>query len=278
MPAFTTAAIIGGAAMAAGAIGKVVGGLEGSAAEQDIAKAQRGEAQKTAELAKPTVQEMAQLNDRIQMQTRYHALQESQLAQDQKALAAIDPNLIEAGQQANALLKGKEAAILAPMKQQQQMQRRQLEQQLAAGPGLGSAMAMDQLAKFDMQSNMQTQQAQSHALSQVQSMMGFGVEARERIQASERAGFHTASSMSMGTMSAMDNLQNRQVHAQEGMMKTAGSEHVGRAANANMMSGLGGSLMQIGGSIMGQGMAPPKPQKTDMSGDFDEGIFEDAFG
>lgn len=254
---------------AVGAIGNVVGGIMGADANAKIAdaKAKQAAADRTQamQLAAPTAQEIQGIADRIQSQQRYQAVQEAGLERDQKILSTLDPALITAGKQANNLMNGQQAAILAPMKQQQDFQRNQLKQKLAAqlGPGFETSSAgQAALQSFDMQASMQTQQAQMSALNQVSQFLGFNTGARTAMIGEERQGFRTGADMSAQTLGIQSNIQERQIHAltatSQAMQESAGSEHAGYAGAAKVVSGIGSSLNQIGSSVGGMmsGMNP----------------------
>lgn len=166
MPAFTSIAIAAGAATSAGSsiAGAVAAGEE---ADAQAALAQQQEIQARADraaavqAAAPTAQEMAQIQQEIQVSEREVARQE-QLA------ASIDPAIVEASQQQLALLRGQEARTLDPLRRQQEKSRRQLRSQLRAQLGAGfetSTAGASALAEFEAQASGQAVSAQQQAIS-----------------------------------------------------------------------------------------------------------------
>jgi hypothetical protein len=256
-----------------GLYGQMKGAEEGAAAQQGIADAQRQQAlqdrAQALQLAAPTAQEIQGISDRLTQQQRYQAVQEAGLARDQKVLGSLDPALITAGQQANSLMQGQEASILAPMKQQQQFERNQLQQQLAAqyGPGFATSSGGQQaMQMFDMNSNLQLQQAQMSAFNQVSQFLGFNLGQRTAMQSQERLGFETGSNMSAQTMGEMGNIQGRQLGAfgatMPGLMNTAGNQYAGQAAQAQADAGIGKSITAMVGTVAGAAMGKPSSSQT----------------
>lgn len=244
------------------AVGSVAGAVVSANSQQGIANAQAAQAAAdraaAMQYAMPTSQEIQQIGDRIQQQQRYQAVQEAGLARDEKLLGSLDPALITAGQQAQKLMSGQQASILAPMKQQQTYERNQLKQKLTAqlGPGFETSSAgQAALQNFDMNSNMQSQQAQMSAFNQVSQFLGYNLGQRTAIVGEERQGFRTGSEMSAETLNLEGNIQSRQVAAVRGsapaMQSTAGSQYVGQSAAGGIISGLGESGAKIGTAIGG---------------------------
>lgn len=245
-----------------GAVGSIAGAAIGANAKQGIASAQQAQAASdraaAMSYAAPTAQEIQQIGDRINQQQRYQAVQEASVQRDTQILGSLDPALVQAGQQAQKLMSGQNAAILAPMKQQQTYERNQLQQKLAAqlGPGWQTSSAgQAALQSFDMQSNLQTQQAQMSAFNNVSQFLNYGIQSSNAINNTDRMGFETGSNMSAQTLTAMGNIQKRQTEAITGtskaMQDTAGGQFAGQAATASMISGIGSSVSQIGGMIGG---------------------------
>lgn len=256
MPVAIPLVIAGAAVAAAGVAAKAGAAASGANAAQGIANAQQAQAQSAMAQAAPTPQELQQISDRIDQQTRYSAMQDAAVQRDQQILGGLDPALVSAGQQAQKLMNGQDAAILAPMRQQQQFERNQLQQKLAAqlGPGFETSSAGQMaLQQFDMQANLQTQQAQMGALNQISQFLGYGIQSSNAINTSDRMMAETGSMMSAQTLQAMGNIQQRQVAATMGTIKTAGAQYAGQAFGANAISGIGSSFMQMGGSMMGAG-------------------------
>lgn len=250
------AAAIGGAAMSAGAAAGIAGAQK-SAADEATGRIR--------DAAGPTAQELSQIDSQIKNQGRAMQFQEAALKRDEKILGALDPSLIEAGQQARKLMKGEEAKILGPMKRMRDTQRRELEQRLSQqfGPGYSSSSAgMEALNRFDDQSSMSMAQAQEQAFNSVAGFLGMGTQIRNQMDTKNQAGFANISNMGAQTLGSMNNIQNRQLNAEKeiaGMkMSTAGSEFAGLASIGNAVGSIGSSFMGglaggVGGAI-GQGV------------------------
>jgi hypothetical protein len=224
------------------------------------------------QMAAPTQQELTEISRRLEMQTRYQTQQEVLQKKNEKILSTLDPALIQAGQQAHQMMKGQQAGILAPMRQQQSMDRRKLEAQLAAqfGPGYASSSAgMEALARFDQNSQMGLQQAQMQAFNQVSQFMGFGMQSRQGMIAEQRHGMESLDQMSRGTLGAMNNIQRRQVDAitgtSQGMVASAG-------AGAKAVGGMFGAMQGLGGMAMGGAFGQKNPWDKGFFGGGDKGV------
>lgn len=254
----------GAVTTAAGGIMSGIGGAQGAAAQQGMSQARQQQAiadrDQAMKYAAPTAQEIQSIGDRINQQQRYQAVQEAGLQRDQKILDTLDPALAQAGQQAFNMMKGQEASILAPMKQQQTMQMNQMKAKLAAqlGPGWETSSA-GQAAMQSMQADqaMGLQQAQMGAMNQVTQLLGFGSQARTGMINQERMGFETGSQMSASTLNSMNQIQQRQTNTFERMsgavQSTAGNQFAGQAAGAKMMSEAGGAMVNAGQQAFAEG-------------------------
>lgn len=261
--------VVGLVAGAVGSIGSAVAG--GVAAGQQRSEAERQQSM-ALQMAAPTQQELTEISRRLEMQTRYQTQQEVLQKKNEKILSTLDPALIQAGQQAHQMMKGQQAGILAPMRQQQSMDRRKLEAQLAAqfGPGYASSSAgMEALARFDQNSQMGLQQAQMQAFNQVSQFMGFGMQSRQGMIAEQRHGMESLDQMSRGTLGAMNNIQRRQVDAitgtSQGMVASAG-------AGAKAVGGMFGAMQGLGGMAMGGAFGQKNPWDKGFFGGGDKGV------
>lgn len=245
-----------------GLSGQIAGAGQQADAAGNMANAQMQQAKanqdKALSYAAPTAAELSQIDSQLKQQTKYQALQDAGLKRDEDLLGSLDPALITAGKQANDLMNGKSAEILAPMKQQQTMQRKQLEQKLAAqlGPGFAtSSVGQSALQQFDMSSNMQLQQAQMSAFNQVSQFMGYNLGQRTAIVGEERQGFRTGQEMSSSTLGEMGDIQKRQVTATLGsnpaLMQTAGGQYAGAMAQGQVTSQTAHGIAQLGSTIAG---------------------------
>lgn len=250
-----------------GAATSLAGAAIGAGAKQGIADAQQQQAASdraaAMSYAAPTAQEIQSIGDRINQQQRYQSVQQAGLDRDTSILNTLDPSLVQAGQQAQKLMSGQAASILAPMQQQQTYERNQLQQKLAAqlGPGWQTSSAgQSALQSFDMQSNLQTQQAQMTAFNSVSQYLNYGIQSSNAINSQDRLGFETGSQMSAQTLQSMNTIQARQTNAilatSPALQNSAGGQYAGSAATGASLTGLGSSTSTLGGQLMGQAMNP----------------------
>jgi len=137
-----------------------------SLAQQKMAKRQLMEAKGMLEA--PTVAAMANFDTAIQSQER-------NLARQEKLIGSIDPAILEASQQALALLRGEESKTLSPLKAQRDMQRQKLVNNLREqmGPGAETSTAgMQALNRFDMETSSLYGGAQQQALGNLGAIAG----------------------------------------------------------------------------------------------------------
>jgi hypothetical protein len=113
--------------------------------------------------ASASPEELAQLQESITMNSQ-------DLERRKKILASADPALIEAGNQALALLQGKESSAVAPFRNERNQQREQLKQTLAQqlGPDYATSTAgIQALNNFDQQTASLGSQVQQQSLAQL---------------------------------------------------------------------------------------------------------------
>jgi hypothetical protein len=239
MAAFTSIAL--GVGAAASAAGSIIGGNAQEAAAQAQLAEQRKNRKEALKLAKPSAQELAQIKKQIEVTDRAVARQE-------KLLAAVDPALMEAGKQALELLKGKEAAVLDPMKRQRAEQRRMLEDRLRQqlGPGFETSSAgIEALSRFDTQTQDLLTGAQSQAVGQLLGQANATVaQSGALIQGAHAMGMPLAS---------LNAIKSRQVTAALGSPTSqyAGADHMSEMALGQGLSGLGSGLAGLGGQMYG---------------------------
>ena len=124
-----------------------------------------------------SVQELNAMNDSI-------ALQERNIAQQERLMASIDPTLMEASQQALKLLRGESADSLAPLNNQRAAQRQQLQNSLRAqGLGDGSSASLNAIQKFDLETATLGNQAQQQQLGTL-----LGTTLSSRVDLGQSAG------------------------------------------------------------------------------------------
>lgn len=164
-------------------IGDISGANAGARAAENAANAQAAAAGAQAQLVR---QEGLNYQNRAmdlakatpeELMNQERALQagQKQLASQERLLAAIDPALMEASQQALNLLRGDRAASLGPQETARAQQRQSLLSSLRAqyGPGAeSSAIGQKALRDFDMQSTLMTGQIQQQQLGNLTNVFG----------------------------------------------------------------------------------------------------------
>lgn len=213
-------------------------GRRSAEAQQRIAEAQLAEQVRTRELAtaaaEPSIAEMRQLERSI-------ALNDKDIARKERLIASSDPALIEAGQQALALLRGQEAAILSPLKNQRAKERAKLDERLRAQLGTGyetSTAGLQALAAFDEASNNVYANAQQQSLAQL-----LGVAQNTSSQYGLQNNISNAANIS----NVYGNQSNRRVSAINQTPITAvGAQFAGDLANAQFQQATMNNLLNLG--------------------------------
>lgn len=250
--------LIGGGLALAGGIGSFFGGKAQADASRDIAQAQLDAAKETRDLAlqwaQPTWQELQDLQNELNNQTRIQSLQDAALQRDKDLLASRDPAFIEAGHQALQLMQGKDAAVLAPFKSQRAMQRAQLVNSLQKqiGPGYANSSAgIEALTRFDQETDMMTSQLQQQTLGQ---LMGFSANpAGMNYMGDINSAGVTLGDLQSQFMAGASHLRDRNVSAVEGtsVAPYAGASSVGNLAMGQYMGNLGNQVMGAGANFGG---------------------------
>ena len=247
----TAAAIgIGAGLVATGVGGAVAANAQGKAANAQLDEARR---QREAVMAAsaPSPAEIAAMDRAV-------ALGEAAVARQERVLDAVDPTLIEAGQQALELLRGKDAEILAPLRKQRADQREALRQRLADQLGGGfetSSAGIKALNEFDNQTAGFLGQAQLNAVS---GLLGTTLGARQQVN--PLASVNTFASLA-------DMLGGPNRRAVAGLTGTpitpyAGAPFVGAAAGGQALTGFGTGLVGLGGMMAGYGSKQQQPTPT----------------
>jgi len=268
----TTAAIIGGASIAIGAIGSVISGKNASNSAEKIAKEQRDMAlsvlsqqkadrERALGISAPTMQELYLIQRQTQLSEQGLAAQLASIKFDEDLMNSVDPALKEAGKQAFDLLMGKEAAALAPLRSEQARQRTALESNLRGQLGSGyatSSAGVEALSSFDRQSQGALADAQQNTLG---SFLGLSASIRPDVSGKLGRAFGDASAISGSALAGQQNIAGRNVAAFTGsgvnyqnVISTAGAGNIGGLQNAQSMGNLFGNISGIGGSIIGKGM------------------------
>lgn len=245
--AAATALALGGGAMVAGNL--IAANAAGHAARDQRAAAleQQRQINKQGQvglkLAEATPQELAALD-------RSMTSSLGQLDREEKLLAAIDPAIMEASQQALKLLRGETAGITSAVNTQRTAQRTKLVNSLREqyGPGAElSSLGQKALQQFDMESNTMFAQNQGNALNQV-----FGIAGQDFGGRTQRA-----ISGLQGVGEGYGNIQNRRLNANNALiaaMSGSAPAVINSAGAGAVQSQLWGSgLASIGSGLMGIG-------------------------
>jgi len=215
-----------------GAIGGAIGGKGAKKARRAAAAAAMQKQAMTREAfnrttgiaEKTTVRGLADFDKSL-------ALQERNMARQEKLVSEIDPTIIEASQQALKLMRGDTSSTLAPMQNQRNQQRQQLVNSLRAqlGPGAETSSAGQQaLSNFDSQSSSLFANAQQNAISNLGQTFGHFSQYKPSLSG-EAASFANLAQGRVGI--GMDNANFLQ-GAYAPMIGSAGANQVG-----NMMKG-----------------------------------------
>lgn len=258
----TAAAVVGG-----GALLQNMGMNSAASAAQGAANAQAAETAKqraailkaadsnalaALNLAEATPQELASLE-------RAYGSADRALSREEKLINAIDPSIMEASKQALALLQGQTADINKPMLDLRNSQRQKLVNQLREqyGPGAEtSAIGQRALQSFDMETNSLFAKNQSDALNQV-----FGIASQDLGGRLSR-GVSTVQQVGQGYSALQDRKLNTQLNTgaaklnalsgtASSMIQSAGAPYVGASLQAQGLSQLGNTAMNLGGMAAG---------------------------
>jgi hypothetical protein len=234
--------IAGGAIAAGGALGNIVGSGKQASAAQNIAQSQlssqQGIAQQALGYAQPTTQDLAAMQQQLQVMNNQYSLGTAQL-QKEATLGGLSAN------EAQALMNGQAAPVMAPYQAMVQNQQNQLQNSLAAqmGPGWQTSTAGQQgMQQFGLAASLQGSQLQQQYLQQMlnqsnQTMGQFG-------QYGQAVGGSAQGLFGMGT-----GIQGMQIGALTGTNPTS---YMGAGSTAQLMQGqqLGG----MGTQMMGGGL------------------------
>lgn len=231
-----TALAVGGAASAVGS------GIAKGIAAKKQAEAAKAQQKKAINAAKMTPQELKMVNDEIREGERM-------IARERKVIEAVDPALLEAGKQAYQLLRGKESALLDPVRRNRDRQREVLNENLRRqlGPGFETSSAgIEALSKFDT--------ATSDMLSQVQERAALGLlssasNTRSQAAAGETAGINAMQNARGGFQNAAARQVNAITGTSTGVVQSAGGF---ASALGDTLGGIG-SLGMFGASNLAGG-------------------------
>jgi len=262
-------------AVGVGAATVITGAVMQSSAAGKAAKAQRREAErmramvlaqgkenqdKAMALAAATPEELA-------VMTRANASAVSALDREEKMLAAIDPAVMEASQQALKLLRGESAGTTQALMNQRNTQRQSLLNSLRAqyGPAADtSSIGQRALQQFDMETNTMMANANSNAFNQVFGAATADVGGRARMANAQ------LQQVGQGWSALQDRVLNTQLNTgnatlaalsgtSASMIQSAGYNQVGSQILASGISSIGQGIMGAGASRAGG--AAQKPTK-----------------
>ena len=220
--------------------------------------------QMTMDAANPGYEELAAVNRLLETRDKTLKLQEYNIQQEMKLLESVDPALREAGKQAFDLLQGKEAAALAPLRKQRELEQKKMENRLASQLGSGwatSSAGMQALNDFDTQTDQIMNQAQQQTLG---SLLGVAANVRPNMNQTVQTMGQTIGGLDQSLLQAQQNIAGRRVNAITGspvnfgsVIKTAGAAHAGEIAKQQAAGQTMGSLLQIGGTVAGAYVGGP---------------------
>jgi hypothetical protein len=168
--------------------------------------------------------EMASINQIMATQSSALSASMSSIQTQQTQLNAMSPDVQQAGTDLYNLLSGQSSSVLAPMQQQINLQRSQMQNQLESqlGPGWATSSAgINAMMQFNMQSATTLQNAQQSAINNVASTYG----SLAGIQSQGQAGVTNATGQAYGASQTANALalQANQTVAQRGVNATLGA-------------------------------------------------------
>ena len=272
------------AAIGVSAVGSYLSGRSQAKSMGEMAEAERAEARRTQkmamEAAEPSYSELSAISRLVETRSRAMQLMEKNIANEERLLAAVDPALREAGQQAYELLRGKEAPVLDPIRKQRERSRTNLENTLASQLGSGwatSSAGMQALNDFDMQTDSLMSTAQQQTIG---TLLGVSASVRPDVMGKTATMAQTIGGLTEAEIAAEQNIAQRKVSAitqtAPAMIKTAGAQYAGDVYKKQMQQQLFGDVMQMGGQYMGykMGQAPRKKEPSRSPATMgDQGIF-----
>jgi len=250
-----------GAVVAGGAVAGLIGGNQAAKGAERSARAQLASAHETLNFAKKTQQKAfdaaAAGPEELRAYEQSLAAQEKNVAAEARLLASIDPQLIEASNQALKLLRGEEAGVTTAAKNQRDRQRKQLLDSLREqlGPGAEtSSIGRQALRQFDLESqDLVAGQQQSALQTLFSGQTGLGqVVGQTRGLAAQRLG---AAGQNFGNVSqrqsnALVNTLGAVTGAGTQVAQASGASAIGSTLQGQTLQGVGAGLVQGGLSAM----------------------------
>lgn len=247
MPAFTSIALgIGAAATATSTLaGLGVFGDGGAGEERDMIRSRAREA------ARKSPTEIAAMNSMLRQKEQILATNEANIKRLTASLDTIDPIVKEAGTQVYDLLKGKEAAALAPVIQLRDRQRIKLENELARKLGSGwrtTSAGLEAMTKFDEQTFQAVNVAQTQALNQLAGLTSGGAQLQSGLASTIDGLRRSGVAVDQAILAAEGGIKNREVAA------VTGAQQAINQMQPSMVQQLAGAGFGMGTNLMGQAM------------------------
>ena len=240
--------IINGGSGALQGISQLVGGQISANAAQNIANAQRNQAEwlqgQGAQITAPTASELALQGQQLSLYSQF-------LQQQLQLLSAVNPTLLQAGRNLLALQQGGNApqtqAAQNYLAQGQKDLQAQLQQQFGSGAAANTSY-QNAMTRYNQQSALTLGQLNQEAMSGYQQYLG-------SLPGVANQGFAGAGGVLNNAYGNQQEQQRLQLGALNAaapyLSNTAGSQYTKSAEEGNVVSGLGKTLGNIASSIGG---------------------------
>lgn len=240
----------------AGAISSSIGGKKSAkgasrAANAQLAESRRQRAEALRMTEPSTMRAMADFDTSLKVQ-------EKNLARQEQLLAQIDPTIMEASQQALKLLRGESSSVLAPAKQQRDMQRQKLLASLREqlGPGAETSTAgIQALTRFDAETNQLMSNQQQSALQNLGNTFGQFSSYRPDMGAEAS----TFANLAQGRAGLRFNQLAAMSGANQQVYSSSGAGGVRQTMLGQNQQAMGNAFMNLGGTLFGAGMKVKTP-------------------
>ena len=243
-------------------VGDITGANQAAEAAQNAANAQaraarqtrsdiltqaRRNRQRAGALAEATPQELAALD-------RAYSSADQALSREERLIAAVDPSIMEASQQALKLLRGETADVNKPLTDLRNSQRQQLVDSLRNqyGPGAeSSSLGQQALRRFDMETSSMFAQNQQSALANA-----FGIATTD-LGGRLTRGIGTVQQVGQGYSALQERRLNTELNigaqtigalsgTSQQLIQSAGAPYVGDALRAQSQQQLFNTGLQLG--------------------------------
>lgn len=225
----------------------LLGGLLGASAQdsssdayQQMAQAQLEAQQQNRNLAMgfaaPTMDELQNQEQMYSNMQRLYSYQLASHQRDSQILESQYPGIVAAAKNMYNLQTGKEAPILAPLRQQQQYDRQKLQNQLQTQLGSGwetSSAGIEAMTRFDQNSQMSLQQAQLQAMGAVSSASNALTGDYQSVNGNQNRDALSIGELGNYYGSNLNSIQSRQISAanQTSITPYAGANNVAQYLN-----------------------------------------------